>query len=123
MRHRELTRRLRAYYDRTPSYHSFHADDPAPNASDPYDQALQQYLRPDDRVLDLAGGSGWLRTRLPELPYWLIDMSLEALRQARDGAGGRTPIVVLSEVRQGVKAQRYVLLSLKDWLAWHGETL
>ncbi len=29
-----------------------------------------------------------------------------ALRQARDGADGRTPIVVLSEVRQGVKARR-----------------
>ncbi len=32
----------------------------------------------------------------------------------------KCPIVVLSEVRQGVKAQRYVLLSLEDWLAWHG---
>ena len=50
------------------------------------------------------------------LPGWLTG----ALRQARDGADGRTPIVVLSEVRQGVKAQRYVLLSLEDWLAWHG---
>ncbi len=50
------------------------------------------------------------------LPGWLTG----ALRQAKDGADGRTPIVVLSEVRQGVKAQRYVLLSLEDWLAWHG---
>ena len=53
------------------------------------------------------------------LPGWLTG----ALRQARDGADGRTPIVVLSEVRQGVKAQRYVLLSLEDWLAkeWGGD--
>ncbi len=50
------------------------------------------------------------------LPGWLTG----ALRQARVGADGRAPIVVLSEVRQGVKAKRYVLLSLEDWLAWHG---
>ncbi len=50
------------------------------------------------------------------LPRWLTD----ALRQARDGAGGRTPIVVLSEVHQGVKARRYVLMALEDWTAWHG---
>ncbi len=49
------------------------------------------------------------------LPGWLTG----ALRQARDGADGRTPIVGLSQVRQGVKAERYVLLSLEDWLDWH----
>ena len=40
-----------------------------------------------------------------------------ALRQAREGSGGRIPVVVLSEVRQGVKARRYVLLDFEDWLA------
>jgi hypothetical protein len=50
------------------------------------------------------------------LPKWLTG----ALRQARNGANGRTPVVVLSEVRQGVRAKRYVVLSLEDWLAWHG---
>ncbi len=51
-----------------------------------------------------------------QLPRWLTG----ALRQARDGADGRTAIVVLSEVRRGVKARRYVLLALEDCLEWHG---
>ena len=51
------------------------------------------------------------------LPAWLTG----ALRQARTGADGRTPIVVLTEVRQGVKARRYVLLDFADWVAWHGD--
>lgn len=50
------------------------------------------------------------------LPAWLTG----ALRQATAAADGRTPIVILSEVRQGVKARRYVLLALDDWIAWHG---
>jgi hypothetical protein len=50
------------------------------------------------------------------LPKWLS----EALRQAREGADGRTPIVVLTEVRQGVRARRYVLLALEDWIEWLG---
>ncbi len=50
------------------------------------------------------------------LPRWLTD----ALQQARNSANGRTPIVVLSEVRQGVKARRYVFMALEDWTAWHG---
>jgi len=50
------------------------------------------------------------------LPHWLTD----ALEQARSAANGRTPIVVLSEVRQGVKARRYVFMALEDWTAWHG---
>ncbi len=51
------------------------------------------------------------------LPHWLTG----ALRQARNGADGRTPVVVLTEVRQGVKAERYVLMALADWIDWHGE--
>jgi hypothetical protein len=44
------------------------------------------------------------------LPAWLT----RALQQARDGAEGRTPLVVLSQVRQGVRARRYALLALDD---------
>jgi len=51
------------------------------------------------------------------LPRWLTG----ALQQARAGADGRTPIVVLTEVRQGVKAKRYVLLDFADWADWHGD--
>jgi len=51
------------------------------------------------------------------LPAWLTS----ALRQAEAGAEGKTPIVVLTEVRQGVKARRYVLLDFTDWAAWHGD--
>jgi len=51
------------------------------------------------------------------LPTWLTD----ALQQARNGAGDRTPVVVLTEVRQGVKAKRYVLMDFADWADWHGD--
>ncbi len=53
------------------------------------------------------------------LPSWLT----AALRQATVAAGDRTPIVVLSEVRQGVKARRYVVLAFEDWVGWHGGPL
>jgi len=51
------------------------------------------------------------------LPGWLT----AALRQARSSAGDRTPVVVLSHVSQGRKAQRYVVLDFSDWVAWHGD--
>lgn len=51
------------------------------------------------------------------LPEWLTS----ALRQARTAADGRTPVVVLTEVKQGVKAKRYVLLDFADWADWHGD--
>jgi len=51
------------------------------------------------------------------LPTWLTG----ALRQARNGAEGRTPVVVLTEVRQGVKAKRYVFMDFADWADWHGD--
>jgi hypothetical protein len=51
------------------------------------------------------------------LPHWLTG----ALRQARNGADGRTPIVVLTEVRQGVKAQRFVVMDFGDFADWHGD--
>ena len=50
-------------------------------------------------------------------PKWLT----HAVQQAKDAAGTtRTGIVVLVESRQGVKARRYVLLTLEDWQQWHG---
>lgn len=60
-----------------------------------------------------AGGYAVEHKARRRLPQWLT----RALGQARDSADGRVPLVVLSEVRQGVRAQRYVILRLGDWLA------
>lgn len=51
------------------------------------------------------------------LPAWFTG----ALQQARGSADGRTPVVVLSHVRQGVKAKRYVVLDFSDWVRWYGD--
>lgn len=50
------------------------------------------------------------------LPDWYH----EAHAQARRDAGNKTPLVVFSERRQGVKTKHYVSMELKDWLAWYG---
>jgi len=50
------------------------------------------------------------------LPQWIHD----AVDQAARSAGERTPIVVLVESRQGIKARRYVLLRFEDFVDWHG---
>ena len=47
-----------------------------------------------------------------QLPTWLT----AAFRQAREGAGERVPVVVLSEVRQGVRARRYALIDFDDFV-------
>jgi len=54
------------------------------------------------------------RTRLPE---WLKDAMAQAVRSATEG---RTPLVVLTEVQQGRRAERFVLIRMADWLDWHG---
>ncbi len=51
------------------------------------------------------------------LPGWLKDAVQQATRAAQDG---QTGVVVLSEVSQGKKAERYALVKLDDWLGWHG---
>ena len=51
------------------------------------------------------------------LPKWLT----QALRQARAVADERTPVVVVTEVRQGVKAKRYVVMEFADWTDWYGD--
>lgn len=56
-----------------------------------------------------------IKTRL-SLPGWLW----AAVDQARGDAGGKVPIVVLSEVRPGVKARRLVVVEWGDWLDLHG---
>lgn len=55
------------------------------------------------------------------LPKWLTKALSQATGAARDEGKGETPIVILSEVKRGVKAKRYVLLSLENWLDWHGD--
>ena len=49
-----------------------------------------------------------------------------ATGRATTGEKGRRrtdayPRWVLTEVRQGVKAKRYVLLDFQDWADWHGD--
>lgn len=51
-----------------------------------------------------------------ELPGWFK----EAHEQARRNAGSSTPLVVFSEIRQGVKAQRFVSMRWEDWMEWYG---
>jgi hypothetical protein len=51
------------------------------------------------------------------LPGWLTHAIDQAASAATDG---KTPLVVLTEVSQGHKAKRYVLLRLEDWIDWHG---
>ena len=51
------------------------------------------------------------------LPAWLKNAVQQSVRAAQSH---ETPIVVLSEVVQGKKPQRYVVLTLKDWLDLHG---
>ena len=52
-----------------------------------------------------------------ELPAWLTGGIRQAEAQATQG---ETAAVVLTEVRQGVKAKRYVLMRLEDFADWHG---
>jgi hypothetical protein len=54
-----------------------------------------------------------------ELPGWLKAAVQQACRAAQDG---QTGVVVLSEVSQGKKAERYAVLRLSDWLQWHHDT-
>ena len=52
------------------------------------------------------------------LPQWFVD----AMRQAvRDAPEGLTPIVILTSVSQGRKAERYVVWRFQDFLEWHGK--
>ncbi len=54
------------------------------------------------------------------LPKWLTKALSQATGASRDGGKGQTPIVVLSEVKQGRKAERYVLMRFDNFLEWHG---
>ena len=43
------------------------------------------------------------------------------MEQAQAGAQGtQTPIVVLTEVSQGKRARRLVVMRYEDFLEWHG---
>jgi len=53
------------------------------------------------------------------LPAWFTAAVAQAARGATEG---KTPLVIVSEVRQGRKAQRYVIWRMEDFLAWHGPT-
>ncbi len=72
--------------------------------------------------------NGELRTDIDAWPFAVENKTRKSLLacltgafdQARRAAGGRTPIVILSEVIRVRKARRYALLALDDWLEWHG---
>lgn len=58
-----------------------------------------------------------VKKRKAGLPKWLKD----ALRQAASNATpGTVPLVIVSEVRQGVPAKRTVLVDFKDFREWYG---
>ena len=69
--------------------------------------------QPDCRA---AGWAFQVKTRRT-LPAWLIDAMHQA---ARDCAADERPAVILSEVRQGMKARRLVVVALADWCAITG---
>lgn len=52
------------------------------------------------------------------LPKLITSAMEQAERAARPG---QTPMVALVEVRQGVKARRYIVMKLADWCDWHGK--
>ena len=56
-----------------------------------------------------------LRKHLPQL---LHDAMAQAIQAAPTD---KTPMVVLTESRQGVKAIRYVVMRFEDWVDWHGK--
>lgn len=56
------------------------------------------------------------KTRM-SLPAWFTDAVAQA---KRDATAGKTPVVVFTLVRQGVKAQRFVVLDMDAWLDLHG---
>ncbi len=62
---------------------------------------------------DIRAGRFAVQVKAREtLPVWLT----EAVAQAqRDAAAGETPVVVLSQVSQGRKARRLVVMALEDW--------
>ena len=65
---------------------------------------------------DIRTPSGWavqVKTRA-ELPAWLLAAVDQA---ARDAGDGERPAVVLSEVSQGRKAWRLVVLDFDTWAA------
>ena len=52
------------------------------------------------------------------LPGWLRTAMTQA---ARGATAGRTPIVVITAVSQGRKAERYVVMRFQDFVDWHGD--
>ncbi len=67
--------------------------------------------QPDVRAPGLAGQVKTMKA----LPLWLV----AAVDQSeRDADAGELPIVVLNEVRQGVRARRLLVVDLATLLAW-----
>ena len=68
--------------------------------------------------LDISAGPWAIEHKQRQrLPSWLW----KAMEQAQAGAQGtQTPIVVLTEVSQGKRARRLVVMRYEDFLEWHG---
>jgi hypothetical protein len=71
-------------------------------------------LKHNDAENDLFGIEVKVRKNLPKL---VTDSMKQAVRACKTG---KTPIVVLVEARQGVKAESYVVMRLSDFKDWHG---
>jgi hypothetical protein len=67
------------------------------------------YGQPDVRV---PGYAIQVKTK-KVLPAWLMAFLDQA---TRDAGPGETPVVVISEVSQGKKARRLVLMHFEDWV-------
>jgi len=96
----------------------------------------ERWKRHERQVAHLLGGTrlpatgqptpdvvaGWLVVEVKlrkRLPQWLTTAVAKARRAAQDWQLGLA--VLVESPGQGHKAQRYVVLSLDDWLAWFGD--
>ena len=52
------------------------------------------------------------------LPEWLHEAVAQSERDARRG---EIPLTVLSEIRQGCRPKRYVVIKLETYLDWYGK--
>ncbi len=65
-----------------------------------------------------AGPFGIEHKMRRKLPAWLTDAMGQA---ARASSGEQTPLVILTAVSRGRKAERYVLWRFCDFVEWHGD--
>ena len=79
------------------------------------------------RCTDIDAGPFAIEYKIREsaFPAWLENALIQARIGALANGLGQTPIVVLTQVDGGARAKPrdYVLWSLDDFIAWHGDRL